>query len=192
MSFTIIASPDHILPVSVQMPTLKDEVGGGSVDLRRRWTRGLRRWELMFRGTQEKLEQLSGFMDLTQGDTPFWFDGGGTIEVVEPILVGVGNGGQTDFALPHRYVFVSSAIIYLNGAATNAWSPIGGDGIEMDKIHFTSAPGNFAQIKARYRRKAKVTLDTESEYARNRIFRHQTNGAGTLYQARYVFQEVPN
>ena len=188
---TVVASPSHVLPMSVEMPTLKDSVGNGAMDVRRRWTRGLRRWELTFKNTQEKLEELSGFMDYAQGDTPFWFDGGETLEVSEPILIGVGNGTITDFALPHRYVFVSSAIIYLNGGATNAWTPIG-DGIVMDKLHFTSAPGNFSQIRAKYRRKAKVILNTDSEYARDRIFRNQNNPAGTLYESRYVLEEVPN
>ena len=191
MALTIAASPSHILPVAVESPTLKESVGNGSLEVRRRWTRPLRRWDLTFKNTQQKLEELSGFMDYAQGDTPFWFDGGGTIEVVEPILIGVGNGAITDFALPHRYVFVSSAVIYLNGSATSNWWALG-DGIVMDKIHFVSPPPNFAQIKAKYRRKAKVILDTESEYARNRIFRDQNNPGGTLYESRYVFEEVPN
>ena len=188
---TVVCSPVHVLPMTVEMPTLKDSLGNGSLEVRRRWTRGLRRWELTFKNTQQTLEELSGFMDYVQGDHAFFFDGGGTIEVVEPILIGVGNGVITDFALPHRYVFVSSMVIYLNGSATQNFWPLG-DGIVADKIHFVTAPANFAHIKAKYRRKAKVILDTESEYARNRIFRNQNNPGGTLYESRYVFTEVPN
>lgn len=192
--YTVIASPVHVVPVSESMPTLRDQMGGGSVEVRRLATRTLKKWELTFPGTQELLDPLSGFFETIQGDTPFWFDGAGTIEVVEPILIGIGDGAMTTFRLPHRNVFVASTIVYLNGAAINTWSPQGGanDGVTMDNIIFSSAPGSFAQIRARYRRKAKVLLDTDSDMSRERSFRNQTNPAGSVYHARYFLTEVPN
>ena len=157
-------------------------------------TRPLKKWELTFPGTQDKLEALSGFFEMVQGDTPFWFDGAGTIEVVEPILIAVGDGITAVFRLPHRNVFVASAIFYLNGAATNTWTPSGAanDGVTMDNVIFSSPPGNFAQIRARYRRKAKVILDTDTDMSRDRNFRNQTNPAGSVYRAKYVLVEVPS
>jgi hypothetical protein len=194
MAYTAIGSPLHSLPVSEYMPTLKDQVGGGTLEVRRTNTRTLKRWELVFPGMQDKLDPLSGFFEMIQGDTPFWFDGAGTLDLVEPILIAVGDGTTTVFRLPHRNVFVASAIIYLNGAATNNWTPSGAanDGVTMDNLIFSSPPGNYAQIRARYRRKAKVLVDTDSNVSRDRAFRDQRNAASSVYQSRVTLMEVPN
>lgn len=188
--FTLVGSPHHTLPVSPQMPTLRDDIGGGAAEFRRRWTRPMRRWELMFPGQQEKLDMISGFMDYMQGDTPFWFDGAGTIEVVEPVLVGIGDGAKTDFAFAHRHIFVASAVIYLNGGATNLWAPIG-NGVEMDSMRFSTAPPLNMQITAKYQRRAKVVLDTEGESSRERSFRSIGDQKKSVYRDKYFLQEVP-
>jgi hypothetical protein len=188
---TLIASPSNIIPVQSQNPTLKDSVGGGSYLYRRQYTRPLKRWEMTFPGFAEDMDLIAGFFDYAQGDTPIWFDGGGTLEVTEPIIIGIGSGTKTDFDLPHRYVFVSSAVVYVNGSSSNDWSPLG-DGIVMDKIHFNAAPGAYAQVKAKYRRKAKVVLDTEGDRNRGRVFRDQSDNRKSIYQERFFLTEVPN
>src|SRR5262245_61364468 len=98
---TLIASPSHVIPVHTQAPTLKDELGGGALSLRRRYTRVLKRWELMFPGFAQDMDLIAGFFDYAQGDNPFWFDGAGTLEVTEPIVFAVGDGVTQDFNLPH-------------------------------------------------------------------------------------------
>jgi hypothetical protein len=189
---TLVASPSHVIPVHSNNPALKDSVGGGSYLYRRQYTRPLKRWELTFPGLAEDMDLIAGFFDYAQGDNPIWFDGGGTLEVTEPIIIGIGDGSKPDFDLPHRYVFVASAIIYVNGTSSTTWSPVGGDGITMDKIHFSSVPGNYAQIKAKYRRKAKVVLDTDGDRTRGRTFRSENDNRKSVYQERVFLQEVPN
>jgi hypothetical protein len=189
---TLVASPSNIIPVQSQNPTLKDSVGGGSYLYRRQYTRPLKRWEMTFPGFAEDMDLIAGFFDYAQGDNSIWFDGGGTLEVTEPIIVGFGNNSRQDWDLPHRYVFVASAVIYVNGSAITSWSPVGGDGITMDKIHLSVVIGNYAQIKAKYRRKAKVVLDTEGDRNRGRVFRDQSDNRKSIYQERMFLQEVPN
>jgi len=188
--YTVIVSPTHILPVETKAPTQRDALGQGAYEMKRQWTRPLKRWELVVPGTRQKLDPIAGLLDLAQGDTIIKFDGAGTLEVVEPILIGVGNGTITDFALPHRNVFVASTVVFLNGGATNTWAPLG-DGVVMDKIRISPAPGNFAQIKAKYRRSANVFLETESENTSDRVFRNQSDSGQSLYRMRFFLQESP-
>jgi hypothetical protein len=187
---TLVCSPTHVIPVQSQNPTLKDAVGGGSYQYRRQYTRPLKRWELNFPGVGEDLDLIAGFFDYAQGDTPIWFDGGGTLEVTEPIIIGVADGVKQDWDLPHRHVFVSSTIIYINGGAYTAWSPVGGDGITMDKIHFTGVLGAYAQIKAKYRRKCRVVA-ADDERTRGRLHRDQADNKKSIYMEKVVLQECP-
>jgi len=89
-------------------------------------------------------------------------------------------------------VFVASAVIYVNGSAITSWSPVGGDGITMDKIHLSVVIGNYAQIKAKYRRKAKVVLDADGDRTRGRSFRSENDNRKSLYHERVFLVEVPN
>jgi hypothetical protein len=189
--YTLVCSPTHVIPVESQNPTLKDAVGGGSYQYRRQYTRPLKKWELNFPGVAEDLDLIAGFFDYAQGDNPIWFDGGGTLEVTEPILIGVADSVKQDWDLPHRHVFVASAIIYVNGSSSNDWSPVGGDGITMDKIHFGTAFGGYAQIKAKYRRKAKVMLDAEESRSRGRLHRDQSDNRKSIYVEKITLQECP-
>ena len=189
--FTVLILSHHVVPTSIEGPVHKDDVGNGALDLRRRWTRRLRTWEIVVPGVAQDLDPIGGLLDVAQGDNPMWFDGGGTLEVVEPILVGIGDSSRTDFALPHRNVFVASTVIYLNGAATHLWGALG-DGITMDTFRFFTPPGMFAQIRAKYRRKAKVVLDTESEDTSERVFRDLSDNSRSVYQRRFFLREVPN
>jgi hypothetical protein len=188
MMYTAFISPTHIVPENLEMPTQVDPVGDGAKAFRRRQTRGLRRWEINVPSLQDNLEQLIGFLENVQGDTPFWFDGAGMIEVTEPILIGTGDGSTTDFIFPHKYVFVSSAVIYQNSALLTAWSPLG-DGIVMNGFRCTVAPPLYALLTAKYRRKAKVVLQTEST-SRERVFRNQDNNSKSLYRTRFFLEEV--
>jgi hypothetical protein len=188
---TAFISPTHVLPEEVQMPTLKDPVGSGEVSLRRQYLRALRRWELTIPAQHDKLDPFQGFLEMVQGDVPFWFDGAGMLEVVEPIPIAVGDGITSEFALPHRHIFVSSAVFYLNGALFTAWSPVG-NGVVMDSFICDSAPAANAIITAKYRRKALVIQETEQVGQRQRVFRNQDNEGGSLFTARVWLQEIAN
>lgn len=152
----------------------------------------MKRWQLVMPGTAEKLDPIAGLLDLAQGDTPIWFDGAGTIEVVEPILIWVGDNTTTAITLPHRHVFVASTVVYVNGGATNAWAPLGGDGVTMDKIAMFTPPGQFSQIKVKYRRKCKVVISMDEDNSRERLLRDQSNNASSIYAQTVYLQEIAN
>lgn len=189
--FTVVASPTHVIPVATQMPTLRDSVSGGAMDLRRRWTRPMKSWDLIFPGLQERLGPLMGLLDVAQGDQPCWFDGGGTLDITEPILIGEGNGTIIDFILPYRYMYVATMVVYLNGGATNTWQPLGGDAVTCQQIRFSSAPANYTQIKMKGRRKTKVIVDTEQGIVMDRAFRNQKDAAQSAYSLKMTLQEIP-
>lgn len=159
--FTAYADISHVIPCTLAMPTLKDDLGGGAQQFRRRQTRALRRFELNIADSPERLDQILGLIENCQGDTPFWFDGGPFGSISEPIIIGTGNGSATDFILPHRHVFVSSAIIYVDHGVFTAWTPLGGDGVTMDAIRFDAAVAADAQITGKWERKFKCVFDTD-------------------------------
>lgn len=187
--YTVFVSPTHILPQSIEMPALKDDLGG-PMAFRRQWPRPLARWELNAPGAQDKLEAVQGLLEHVQGDTPFWFDGAATIEVIEPILIGIGDGVTGDVPLPHKHVFVSSTVIYHNDAIFSAWNPLGGDGVTMAAVRFTAAVPLNTQVTAKYRRKAKVVLETDSPLSRERSYRSVISPERSIYRLRFFLQEV--
>jgi hypothetical protein len=191
MALTIFCSPSHIMPEQRRAPVMADDLGGGAKQFRRKWPRPLSSWEFVVPGKQELLEPIIGLLDYAQADSPIWFDGAGFTEVLEPRIVGVGNGTDTDFPLPHRFVLVSSAVIYLSGAANNAWAPLGGDGIVMDQIRFTSAPAAESQITAIYRRKTKcVLVASENLFDRERQFRSSALQGANIHKLHFFLSEV--
>lgn len=187
--FTVFASPTHVLSEQLDMPTLKDNVGGGAVEFRRLHTRALRSWELNVPGQHEKLDSLIGLLEHLQGDNPFWFDGAGMLEIIEPIIISIGDGLTAEIILPHRHVFVASAVLYLNGVIFNGWAPVG-DGITMDALIFDDPIPANAQVTAKYNRKAKVILETQESLSRDRIFRAVNNGSQSVYRVRHILKEV--
>jgi len=186
--FTVFASPTHVMPVESRMPVIKDEIGGGAAQYRRRQTRSLKRWELNVPGIQEQIEPVLGVLEYIQGDTPVWFDGAGAGEIVTPIPMGFGDGVTTDFIFPHKHVFVSSAVIYQNGQAQNNWEPIG-DYVVAHSVRFNTAPAANVQLTVKYRRKMKVVLDTESAVVSERGFRSQ-DPSKSVQRMKYYLQEV--
>jgi hypothetical protein len=55
------------------------------------------------------------------GSEPFWFDGGGDGNIDQPVLVGYGNGRQTQFYLPHESVFAPSLVVFVSDATEPNW-----------------------------------------------------------------------
>jgi hypothetical protein len=177
------------MPQTISMPTMKDPVGNGTMMFRRLQKRPLSSWELVVPGRQELLGPLLGLLEHVQGDTPFWFDGAGFGEVVAPILVSMGNFSATDYDLPHRFVFVSSLVIYINGTFYQAWTPLGGDGITCDAIRFTGVINSNYPITAKYRRRIKCVLRTEEKTSMARSFRSQVT-AENIHRLKLVIEEV--
>ena len=186
---TIFFSPRHELPSTIQAPTQKNELGGGADERLRKWTRPMRRWELTLTHEEQRIEEMLGLFQYAQGDTPIWFDGAEFGEINVPIVVGFGDGNIKDFRLPHRHVFVSSLIVYQNGAIVSAWTPVGSPVI-ADSISFTTAPALNVQITAKYRHKFKVVVETDNQPAHERIYRRRDNPSESLYQVSYVLQEI--
>src|SRR5262245_24618584 len=106
--YTAFSNIIHAIPCQVSMPTLKDDLGAGSYAFRRKQMRPLGRWALEsppeFPG---EVDRVIGLLQYVQGDTPFWWDGGGFGEVHDPMLFALGNGTVTDYRLPHRFVNIA-------------------------------------------------------------------------------------
>jgi hypothetical protein len=187
--FTVYASPTHVLPQGIAMPTLVDDLGGGAQSFRRRFTRPLSRWTFEVPGIQSVLDPQEGFFKYTQSDTPFWFDGAGAEEVSVPVILGVGDGVKTDFILNDCHVFVNSLVVYANGGLITSWDALGGDGITCQTIRFTAAPAVNVQITAKYRRKYKVVLVSDT-LEKQRSHRNQSTPEGSVYRLSYNLQEV--
>lgn len=188
MAFTVLAAPEHVLPQTLSMPTMKDPVGNGTMMFRRLQKRPLSSWELVVPGRQELLAPVLGLLEHIQGDTPFWFDGAGFGEVVAPVLLSMGLGG-TDCDLPHRYVFVSSLVIYVGGGVYTNWTPLGGDGIICDAVRFNSGFSQYYAITAKYRRRIKCVLRTEEKTEMSRSFRSQITSEN-IHRLKYTIEEV--
>jgi hypothetical protein len=189
MAFTILAAPEHVMPQNISMPTLKDPVGNGTMMFRRLQKRPLSSWELVVPGRQELLGPVLGLLENIQGDTPFWFDGAGFGEMVAPVLVAIGIANTTDYDLPHRFVFVSSLLIYVNGSFYQPWTPLGGDGITCDAIRFTGVINPNYPITAKYRRRIKCVLRTEEKTQMARSFRSQVTSEN-IHRLKLVIEEV--
>jgi hypothetical protein len=189
MAYTILAAPEHVMPQNLSMPTMKDPVGNGTMMFRRLQKRPLSSWELVVPGRQELLGPVLGLLENVQGDTPFWFDGAGFGEIVAPVLIGIGIANTTDYDLPHRFVFVSSLLVYINGSPYQPWTPLGGDGITCDAIRFTTSINPNYPITAKYRRRIKCVLRTEEKTSMSRSFRSQIT-AENIHRLKLVIEEV--
>lgn len=190
MSYCIIAAPEHVMPQTLNIPTIKDPLGNGTMAFRRAMKRPLSSWELVVPGRQELLAPILGLLEHIQGDTPFWFDGAGFAEVVSPILVGLGGPLTTDYDLPHRFVFISSLVVYINGTPYQPWIPLGGDGVTCDAIRFTSSVNVNYPITAKYRRRVKCVLRTEDKVEMGRAFRSQASLADSIHRLKITIEEV--
>ncbi len=188
MSYAAFASPEHATAVSADMPTRKDQLGKHALQRRRDLSKPAHAWELVFPGREENLDAMIGLLNYSQGDTPLWFDGAGVnAEVVEPRLIGIGNGARRDFELLHRHAYAATVVIYLNGSLTQFWQPLG-DGVTCGAIRFDYAPDAQYIITAKYRAKFKVVLETDEDFKIERSFHSPTPGQG-VERIRYVLRE---
>ena len=99
-------------------------------------------------GPEEKLtENCLAYV----GNEPFWFDGGGDGNIDPAIFVGRGNGRQTQFHLPHGFVFTPSLVVYVNNVTVSDWE------LEEDTglLKFHVPPQPRSKITAKYHCKFK-------------------------------------
>ena len=175
------------------MPANRDELGGGAIGVRRRFLRPLSSWQLEIPGRQELLDPILGLLQYVQGDTPIWFDGAGFGEETSPIIFAIGDGATTDYRLPHRYILISSLVIYINGTVSTAWSPLGGDSLTAcDAIRFDAALGADFEATAKYRRKIKCRVRVEDKVTRQRIFRAALTNADNIHNLTVTLEEMAN
>jgi|SRR5689334_1473379 len=191
MSYTAFCDPLHVIPQEIDMPAMKDGLGQGEINARRQLIRSLSSWQLEMPGSQEKLESILGLLEYVQGDEAIWFDGAGFGEVADPILIWIGDGGTTDIRLPHRYVYVSTLVIYLNGTVFTDWIPLGGDGVvTCDSIRTGTAAASDYWITAKYRRKIKCLVKVEDKITRARQFRDPSFVANNIHRLTVSLDEV--
>lgn len=187
---TVFINISHRMTCEADMPVIKDDIGGGAMQFRRRFTRALRRFQFTIPDAPDAIDPVIGLLEQVQGDTPIWFDGGAFAEIHEPIIIGIGDGATADFILPHRHVFVASTVVYLNGGVFAEWQPLGGDNVTMEKIRFDSAPAADDQITAKYVRKYKCVLDVDSKMNTETQFIDDDNAAKGFVNLNYFLQEV--
>lgn len=187
--YTVISDLLHVVPCGIEMPTLVDPVGSGHAHRRRQFTRSLRRWELQIAKAPRALDELVGFLEYAQGDTPLWFDGGGFGEIEEPALVFVGNGVDTDINLPHQNVIAASAVFYVNSGLFTDWVPLG-NGVLMNKIRTGTALPLGAQLTGKYRRQFKVVLETTERPSHESVIDDRDNRLNSFFRFHYFLQEV--
>lgn len=186
---TAFCSPLHVLPQQIDMPIEKDQVGNGLEYRRRKWLRGKSSWELEVPGKQELLDPIWGLLEYVQGDRPFWFDGAGFGEVVTPIPFAEGtNTTDTDFLLPHKWVFIASLVIYENGSVSTNWTPLDTDGVTCNAIRFGVPLNTYNQATAKYRRRIKVVLRIENPATRSRMHRSEVT-ADNIHRLTFTLEE---
>lgn len=186
--YAITIDARHLLPCTRRGPTLHDPAGGGGQEFRRLWPKRLLSWELDVFATQQVYDPILGLADLLQGDTPIRFDGAGFLDVHTPILIGFGNGSDTEFMIPHRNIHAPSSVVYVNGAVNSAWTMVESTGL----ILFDAAPADKAIITWKGSRWAKCLFTAEygegGEYAQ--VFSDQAAPEKTLMQGHIYLEEV--
>lgn len=134
--------------------------GGGIFQVRNLWHRNYYRFyvtaKFLLRG---ELDAFMGFVNLHKGTRAFQWSGLEWGFVGNPTVFAEGNGSQTQFFLPNRFVYEGSLFLYLNGVETPAQSVNWGSGL----VTLSSPPGVDVLISAKYQCYYKVIFDYEGE-----------------------------
>ena len=94
-------------------------------------------------GPEEKLtENYLAYV----GNEPFWFDGGGDGNIDPAVFVGRGNGKQTQFYLPHEFVFAPTLVLFVGDAIVPDWELEEHSGL----LTFHVPPQPRSRITAKY------------------------------------------
>lgn len=187
---TAFVDPQHTLPCTSEAPTLKDPLGGGSQQLRSQYTRVMHKWTLDVPALQQRMDPFIGFLEYLKGDTPFWFDGAEFGEITEKTVIFIGDGHTEQVRLPHRHVYASTIVAYVDDTLVTNWSPIG-DGITCEAIEFTGEIPLNGVVTAKYKRRFKCVVET-SDWTNTRMFRNATTPWESLFHASIVIAEIAN
>lgn len=124
-------------------PTSRARIGGGAVQVRRLYERPLYRFRV--HATHEKradAEPFAAFAVYHQGDIPFLWSGREYGTVTNAVLVGFGNGTQTNFFLPNRRI-LTGPTVKVDGTPTGV-TLTASSGL----IVFAAAPADQTKITA--------------------------------------------
>lgn len=158
-------------PVEAELlsSVLQNSTGPESVSLEQRTETGI--WEWTFTSSGENENEAQEHQDIVRynkGNKMFWFDGGGNAKLRSRVFVGYGNGSQTQFILPYRWIYESSLVVSVNNVVVTAWTLTG------KAITFTSAPAANALIHIEHavmRFKCYCVADNESMYKQTDSFK---------------------
>ena len=117
----LIIDPAFPLKMRPQAPTKTASLGAGGFQARRDSNQPFYDFEITLRfKDQESADEFTGFMAYHQKDTAMKFDGGPYGDIKTPVIIGYGNGTQTQFFLPRRNVLAASWVLMVNGTITAA------------------------------------------------------------------------
>lgn len=128
-------------------PTRVSQLGAGARQVRREWPRPL--YEFVVhdsQAAQSSAEYIYSFVTYHAGDIPFWWSGGPWGTPSTPLLVGFGDGAQTEFFLPNRYVTPGTLSVEVGGAPVSVASVDWAAGL----VTLGSPPADQAEIRAQY------------------------------------------
>lgn len=144
---------------TIQAPTLSAEVGGGTVQVRRKYHRPT--YQFRVHNTHADLydaHHFFAFAQYHQGDIPFWYGGDFWGIVQTPILITFGDGVRTQFYLPNRHI-LDVPVLYLNNVLYQGPQPT------LDAttglLTFASPPGDTVSLTATYSCRYKVVFDAK-------------------------------
>lgn len=170
--------------MDVLSPTMRGGLGvWRAIRTRRRYFKPLHLFKLSFKNDdQYNAERLYEFALYHRGDTAFYFDGGGALEISNPIFLFLGDGATTQFSLPFDNLFGPTWSFFENGIPKTDWTLTEASGA----LTFTTAPANNSEISGKGKRKAKVKFwfGGDAVYSRSEFFLN-------LYSEGIELHEVP-
>ena len=158
-----IIQSDQPVSARVKAAAMQTSTGGGAVALHKLWSRRLMEWNIT--STKENRAQMEHHQDMLlyhKGVVVFWWDGGINGRVENRLFLGYGNGVDTDFFIPYRFVFAPSLVVSVNYATESAWTLVESTGM----VRFVTAPAVGSIIHAEKfvcRFKAYFLLQSEDE-----------------------------
>ena len=125
------------------------------------WDRDLLEWHISSSGENRAMyEHHQDMLRYHGGNKVFWWDGGVNAIVDQRRFLGYGDGVNTDFFLPDRWVYPDSLVMSQNYTTTTTWTLTESTGM----VRWTSAPANGVLIHAeKYVRRFKGYFAIESD-----------------------------
>lgn len=102
---TLVIDPHYSVVRQTMAPQFTTPIGAAAFQARRGWERPVFQFRLRLQQeAKDYAEYLYGFYIERQGDRWFWFDGKQWGDLDSAVLVGYGNGTQTQFFVPNRHI----------------------------------------------------------------------------------------